>query len=180
MTPLLRLLPRISEVKGQADWKAHCLPDLRVLPREFRVGAPAEIPAAASHGDAVAAIAYHAGFRGVSSDTVRFSSPLGRVNLHYSNISHIAEKRADARERYVKMALDTLTGPFEVWEVAFTDGGFRLAYIGCYESKRQMLVSVAQRNGLTLWNFMHCDAKSLNKHRHGTLLYRRYSALDSQ
>nr|WP_236250043.1 PBECR2 nuclease fold domain-containing protein [Pseudomonas cichorii] len=91
------------------------------------------------------------------------------------SIYHIVEKRQDARERYVKLALDTLTGPLEVWKVAFTDGTQRLAFIGAYELKRQMLVSVIFIDGQMLWNFMHTDAKSLNKHRHGELLYKRYT-----
>jgi len=33
-------------------------------------------------------------------------------------LAHIVEKRADSRERYVRHAIDTLTGPFEIWRVA--------------------------------------------------------------
>ncbi|WP_284739065.1 hypothetical protein [Pseudomonas sp. CG7] len=40
-----------------------------------------------------------------------------------------------------------------------------------------MLVSVVFFEGQMLWNFMHTDAKSLNKHRHGELLYKRYTLL---
>ncbi|MBK4998216.1 hypothetical protein IAE37_000492 [Pseudomonas sp. S31] len=40
-----------------------------------------------------------------------------------------------------------------------------------------MLVIVTLENGKTLWNFMHCEAKALNKHRHGILLYKRYTLL---
>jgi hypothetical protein len=75
------------------------------------------------------------------------------------------------------LELDTLTGPLGVWKVVFTDGTDRLAFIGAYESKRQMLVSVVFFEGQMLWNFMHTDAKSLNKHRHGELLYKRYTLL---
>lgn len=102
---------------------------------------------------------------------------MGNVTILRRSISHIVEKRSDARERYVRLALDTLTGPLEVWEVAFTDGTNRLAFIGAYETKRQMLVSVVVVGGQMLWNFMHTDAKSLNKHRHGNLLYKRYTLL---
>ncbi len=37
-----------------------------------------------------------------------------------------------------------------------------------------MLVIVEMIEGELLWNFMHSDAKSLNKHRHGMLLHKRY------
>lgn len=40
-----------------------------------------------------------------------------------------------------------------------------------------MLVVVSIKDGLMLWNFMQTDAKSLNKHRHGELLHKRYEAL---
>ena len=80
----------------------------------------------------------------------------------------------------MKVALDTLTGPFEVWEVAYTNDTNRLAFIGVYETKRQMLVVVTLHNGKMLWNFMQCDAKALNKHRHGKLLYKRYCLLSSK
>ena len=87
------------------------------------------------------------------------------------------EKRQGARERYVKVALDTLIGPFDVWQAAYTNGTLRLAFIGVYETRRQMLVIVTLDNGKMLWNFMQCDTKALDKHRHGLLLYKRYSFL---
>ena len=67
-----------------------------------------------------------------------------------------------------------LTGPFEVWKVLYTNDDYRLAFIGAYEAKNQMLVVVTVKDGLLLWNFMHSDARSMNKHRHGELLFRRY------
>ncbi|RCL22089.1 hypothetical protein C6A77_20905 [Pseudomonas sp. AFG_SD02_1510_Pfu_092] len=105
---------------------------------------------------------------------------MGDIRIQRSCIHHIVEKRQDARERYVKVALDTLVGPFEVWRVAYTNDTYRLAFIGVYETKRQMLVVVTLDNGKMLWNFMQCDAKALNKHRHGKLLYKRYAFLSSK
>ena len=97
--------------------------------------------------------------------------------IQRTTLGHIVEKRQDARERYVKFALDTLTGPLEIWRVAYSDGSARLAFIGAYETKRQMLVVVNIQAGNVLWNFMQTDAKALNKHRHGELLYKRYQLL---
>ncbi len=97
--------------------------------------------------------------------------------MRCGSLYHIVEKRVDARERFVETALETLKGPFEIWRVALTDDTHRLAYIGAYESKRQMLVSVKMVEGQQMWNYMHCDAKALNKHRHGELLYQRYTLL---
>jgi len=174
----LQLNPvKISEVKGQPTWLDNNLPDLRTLERNLRIHALEEVTAATSHEDAIEVTARHLGFIDPAILSLTVMTPMGDVTIMRSSIYHIVEKRLDARERYVKLALDTLTGPLEVWQVAFTDGSDRLAFIGAYESKRQMLVSVAIINGRLLWNFMHTDAKSLNKHRHGKLVYKRYTLL---
>ncbi|WP_256804534.1 PBECR2 nuclease fold domain-containing protein [Pseudomonas putida] len=166
--------PRISEEKGQPTWVDAGLQDLRTLEREYRSPAIDEIPHAASHEEAIEAVASYLGFKDASEISLSVDTPLGMVLIRRDSIYHIVEKRQDARERYVGLAMNTLTNPYEVWKVAFTNNTHRLAYIGVYESKRQMLVSVTMENGRMLWNFMHCDAKALNRHRHGELLYRRH------
>ncbi len=172
------ILPtRISEVKGQLTWVQSGLPDLRTLARELRVHALEEVIAATTHEEAIETTAQYLGFIDPAIQALTVETPMGEVTILRKSIYHIVEKRQDARERYVKLALDTLTGPLEVWKVAFTDGTKRLAFIGAYESKRQMLVSVIFIDGQMLWNFMHTDAKSLNKHRHGELLYKRYTLI---
>ncbi|WP_332875327.1 PBECR2 nuclease fold domain-containing protein [Pseudomonas capsici] len=143
-------------MKGQLTWVQSGLPDLRTLARELRVHALEEVIAATTHEEAIETTAQYLGFIDPAIQALTVETPMGEVTILRKSIYHIVEKRQDARERYVKLALDTLTGPLEVWKVAFTDGTQRLAFIGAYESKRQML-----------WNFMHSDAKSLNKHRHG-------------
>ncbi|PTV59979.1 MULTISPECIES: PBECR2 nuclease fold domain-containing protein [Pseudomonas] len=166
-----------AEKKGQNSWLDEQLPDLRTLARELRAQAIEELAPADSHDAAVEVAARHLGLDSENVEVVSISSPLGDIRIQRSCIYHIVEKRQDARERYVKVALDTLIGPFEVWQVAYTNDTFRLAFIGVYETKRQMLVIVTLDNGKTLWNFMQCDAKALNKHRHGLLLYKRYNFL---
>ncbi len=170
-------LPKISEQKNQRTWLDGNLPDLRTLNRELRSPATEEVLAATNHEEAIEIAARHLGLGGATVPSVGIDTPYGEVLIQRASLYHIVEKRIDARERYVKMALDTLTGPFEIWRVAFTDNTHRLAYIGVYESKRQMLVSVRMIDGQQMWNFMHCDAKGLNKHRHGELLYQRYTLL---
>lgn len=174
------LIPKISEVKGQPTWVDSGLPDLRSLDRELRSAALDEVVAATSHEDAIEVTAQHLGFIDPAITSLTVETPMGEVRIERHSIYHIVEKRQDARERYVRLALDTLTGPFEVWKVAFTDGTDRMAFIGAYESKRQMLVSVVVVDGQMLWNFMHTDARALNKHRHGTLIYQRYSVVPEQ
>ncbi|WP_313200940.1 PBECR2 nuclease fold domain-containing protein [Pseudomonas sp.] len=146
----------------------------------MRSQAVEELPAAVSHEAAIELAAIHLGLNNAKTSSVTVGTPMGGIQIQRNCLHHIVEKRQDARERYAKVALDTLTGPFEVWEVAYTNDTRRLAFIGAYETKRQMLVIVTLSNGNMLWNFMQCDAKALNKHRHGRLLYKRYDFLPSK
>ncbi|EKT4523974.1 hypothetical protein QEM13_003254 [Pseudomonas putida] len=171
---------KIAEKKSQHSWLDEQLPDLRTLARELRAQPIEALASADSHDAAIELTAQHLGLNDDPDGVVTIRTPIGDIWVRRSCIHHIVEKRQDARERYVKLALDTLTGPFEVWQVAYTNEIYRLAFIGAYETKRQMLVVVALDNGKTLWNFMQCDAKALNKHRHGTLLYKRYAFLASK
>lgn len=171
---------KVAEKKGQNSWLDEQLPDLRTLAREWRTRAIEELAAADSHGTAIELAAQHLGLNREEASVATVRTPMGDIRIQRSCIHHIVEKRQDARERYVKVALDTLIGPFEVWHVAYTNDTYRLAFIGVYETKRQMLVVVTLDNGKMLWNFMQCDAKALNKHRHGKLLYKRYTYLPSK
>lgn len=171
---------KITEKGCQRTWLDMGLPDLRSLHREMRAQAIEEIAAADSHDDAIELVAQHFGLSDSPIAFVVLKTPLGGVQVRRSCICHIVEKRQDARERYAQVALDTLTGPFEVWSVAYTNDTHRLAFIRVYETKRQMLVIVTLESGKMLWNFMQCDAKALNKHRHGELLFKRYAFLPNK
>jgi len=162
------------------SWLDEQLPDLRTLARDLRTQAIEELAPADSHDAAIEVAAQQLGFDSEKTEEVSISSPMGDIRILRSCIHHIVEKRQDARERYVKVALDTLIGPFEVWKVAYTNDTCRLAFIGAYETRRQMLVIVTLDNGKMLWNYMQCDAKALNKHRHGKLLYKRYTFLPTK
>ncbi len=108
-----------------------------------------------------------------SSELVELGSPIGSITINKSMLSHIVEKRQDARERFVNLVVQTICNPYEVYESQYDDGSSRIMFIGAFEGKRQILV-VAKKmedDSKWLWNFMHCDAKSLNKHRHGEMLY---------
>ena len=116
---------------------------------------------------------------GPAISAVTMTTPVGPVTIARDKLRHIVEKRADSRERYVLHAIDTLTGPFEVWLVRYDNGDYRLAFIIAYEAKNDMLVVVDVKSGRTMWNFMHAPARSMNKHRKGELLFKRY-VLDSK
>lgn len=124
--------PKISEQKGQPTWLDSYLPDLRTLERDLRSQAMADVLAATTHGDAIEVVAQHLGFIDPAILSLTVDTPMGMTVLR-SSIYHIVEKRMDARERYVKMTLDTLDGPLEVSKVAFIDDSYRLAFIGAYD-----------------------------------------------
>lgn len=119
--------------------------------------------------EALAFLMQHLGMNDISEK--EFSTPVGVVRVLAAHLPHIVEKRQDARERYARFALATMQSPFEVWSVEYDDGSIRRAFIGLFQGKHQMLVVVSLVAGMVLWNFMHCDRKSLNKHRHGTLIF---------
>jgi len=161
-------------IKGLLTFREAGLPDLRVLDSEFRLDPTPEIEAGSSIEAAVALLELHMGFLEPDMMAVPKETIIGTLNILRDKLEHIVEKRLDARERYVLLALDTLENPYEIWETMYDDGQVRYLFIGAYRQKQQMLVVVAPWDGKVLWNFMHTDAKSLNKHRQGNLLYKRH------
>ncbi|HCH1122259.1 TPA: PBECR2 nuclease fold domain-containing protein [Vibrio parahaemolyticus] len=159
------------EIKDQLKWVDLDLLDLRRLGVEHRLPCPGEILAAESKEAALLLLAE--AFGCVDKAVVELTSKIGVLLVERNKLEHIIEKRQDARERYVRYALATLDEPYEVWKVAYDDDSWRYAFIGMFQTKRQMLVVVNIQKTDVLWNFMHCDAKSLNKHRHGELIYQR-------
>jgi len=77
-------------------------------------------------------LSQHLGFIDPAILSLTVDTPMGMTVLR-SSIYHIVEKRMDARERCVKMTLDTLDGPLEVSKVAFIDDSYRLVFIGAYD-----------------------------------------------
>lgn len=165
---------QVREAAGQTMWFDQELPDLRYLARELRSPAIEELKRADDEEGALAILLEHFGFTDPVLLAVTITSPVGPVLIPRSSLNHIVEKRPDSRERYVRHAIDTLTGPLEVWKVAYTNGGHRLAFINAYEAKNDMLVVVDIQADHILWNFMHGPSKTMNRHRQGELLFRRY------
>jgi hypothetical protein len=161
----------------KTTWIELELPDLRSLKTEHQLPLQEIVDSQDTIELALAALEHHLGFTTLEMAERTVATPVGEMRIERGNLAHIVEKRKDARERYVKYALATMLDPLEVWEVAYEDDEnkeeFRLAYIGAFEGKHQMLVVVAQHEGKLLWNFMHTDSKSLNKHRNGEIKYRR-------
>ncbi len=177
---LVNAAPLIKEAADQQTWIDLALPDLRTLSRELRSAAIEEVKRAEDAEGALKILLDHFGFVDESLLAVTILTPIGNVAVLRDKLAHIVEKRPDSRERYVRHAIDTLTGPFEVWKVLYDNGGYRMAFINAYEAKNDMLVVVDVRNGHVLWNFMHAPARAMNKHRQGELLYKRYILEDKE
>lgn len=160
-------------VPGLPTFKELGRPDLRNTTPEMRREAIAEVQAADSAEEAVLVLEQHLGFLQAGGDTLLKNTPIGEVSILREKLIHIVEKRMDARERFVRLALDTLEDPFEIWETMYDDDQVRYIFIGIYQQRYQMLVIVAPWEGRLLWNFMHAEAKSLNKNRNGRLIYAR-------
>jgi hypothetical protein len=167
-------VPPIRQAEGQATYVELGLPDLKFLARELRTAPIEELKRADDLQGALRILFEHFGFVAEAITAVTIATPIGDVTVQRDKLVHIVEKRPDSRERYVKHAIDTLSGPFEVWKVRYDHGGYRLAFINAYEAKNDMLVIVEIRDGHTLWNFMHAPSKSMNRHRQGELIYKRY------
>lgn len=158
------------EVKNQNNWNSYGLGDLRNIDSKHTRPAPIEIKKSDSIEDAIKILTDTFSLPD-GEESVTINTYIGNVIVQRDNLEHIVEKRKDARERYVNYALDTMLNPFEIWEVQYDNGDKRYAFIGLFDTKRQMLVVVSIWNDKILWNFMHTDKKSLNKHRHGKLIY---------
>lgn len=118
-----------KEAAHQPTWINLALPDLRTLSRELRSAAIDEMKRADNAEDALKILLDQFGFLDESVLTVIILTPIGRVAVMRDKLAHIVEKRPDSRERYVRHAIDTLTGPFEVWKVLYDNGGYRMAFI---------------------------------------------------
>lgn len=177
---LVNVAPLIKEATGQQTWIDLALPDLRTLARELRSAPIEEVKRADDKEGALQILLAHFGFVDEALLAVTIVTPIGNVAIMRDKLAHIVEKRPDSRERYVRHALDTLTGPFEVWRVLYDNSAYRLAFINTYAAKNDMLVVVNVRDGHVMWNFMHAPARAMNKHRQGELLYKRYVLEDKE
>ena len=164
-----------QRLKIQNQWNDLGLVDLRSLEPEHRLDCPGEI-IAAEDADSAYNIILEAFNLSHENDTSQALTPIGLIDIHGNNLKHIVEKRNDARERFVKYAIETIYNPFEIWSSEYKDGTKRFQFIGSFKSRNQMLVVVAQYETHTLWNFMHTEAKKLNKHRCGEIIYQRKKA----
>lgn len=172
----LQSVNMFHESKKQKTWIDFQLTDLRHVKDDWALDAPVLIESGDSAGEALIILELVFGFIDDSSE-IAYITPIGKIKVLRESLPHIVEKRMDARERYANFAIITIQDPFEVWRVSYdSDSGgsfFRLVFIGLFKDKRQILVTVDIREEKILWNFMHQDRKSLNKHRHGELVYSR-------
>lgn len=159
--------------KSQSQWNELGLDDLRSLEPEQRLPCPGLIDAAQDFDSAFQILLEAFSLEGRSDSIKLETQHIGLVDIKGNDLKHIVEKRSDARERFVHYALTTIHDPFEIWLSEYEDKTQRFQLIGSFKTKAQMLVVIAKYENQTLWNFMHTDAKKLNKHRCGKLIYQR-------
>jgi hypothetical protein len=161
----------VKRKDNQPTWLDIGLADLRTLETTSKgvLPSPEIIDEGEDHEHALALLTHHLGLEGLDQRVI--TTAVGNVVILKDKLEHIVAKRKDARERYVKFALATMLTPYEIWKVEYETGEIRLAFIGVFDGKRQMLVVVSTGgDGQILWNFMHNDRSSLNKHRNGQLI----------
>ncbi len=166
-----------QRTKTQLIWSDIELADLRTLSHEERLHPPQLIEMAISYDEAIEVLMLAFGLSH-SEDEKTITTPIGPIQIEAKHLGHIVEKRRDARERYIHYALSTISDPYEVWRSEYDNDTVKLQFIGTFTSKYQMLVVVAQHETHTLWNFMQIDAKRLNKHRSGEVIYQRKRATE--
>lgn len=168
------------EKKGQKNWRDLGLCDLRHHLKSGIEIIPQLMDAGNSQEEAVQILLNAFDLKNEQENT-KILSCIGEINVHGRNMAHIAEKRQDARERYVNFAIQAMNDPYEIWEIVYEQPAdaqhsarefTRKAFIGFFlNTKTQILVTIDTADGDVLWNFMQQDKKSLNKHRHGVLMY---------
>ena len=171
--------PKIAAaIPGQPTYADLGLPKLKDVPEELRLPAPELLSAAPTREEALSVFARELG---VSAETplrwieTKIPVPnLSVIGIDYSDLPHIVQKEQDARERFARFVLATITDPFEVWETEYDDGTTRPRLIGLFQGKRQIVVIVRiNPNGSKLYNILNAGDDRLDKLRVGRLLYGR-------
>lgn len=158
-------------VSGQKTWREFGRPDLREVPAAARLASPGLIERAATREFAAEVLAADLGLTAEAAQRV-IRTPVETLVIWRELLPHMVEKEADARERYARFILPTLIDPFEVYLTAYDDGRIRPRYIGLFQGERDLVCIVRRnRDGSFLWNLMQADAKAMNKHRVGELVY---------
>lgn len=166
----------MSPSPGQTTYTGLNRPDLRSVPPLFRTPPPQMLAAGKDINEAVDIVAkatgIQAGKNWIDIDTLDSDKAI----LHKDRITHMVEKRTDARERYANYIIPTLKDPYEIWltEYKTPDGisFFRKQYIGLFTGKDNLLTVIdLNRDGNILYNIMQAGDKKMNAKRQGRMLY---------
>lgn len=156
---------------NQPTWRDLGRPDLRQIPDTARHEAPGLLPAGRTLDQAVGMVADAVGLREGQAFVTVTTKDGDLAIIHRDRLSHLVEKRGDARERYARYILPTIQDPYEIWLTDYDDG-LRKQYVGLFKGSSDLLAVVRlQRDGSVLWNIMQAGDKKMNPHRVGTLLY---------
>lgn len=160
-----------KELPGQKKWNEYNRTDIKQLEKKYFLTQPELIPKASTLNAAVEQLANTFGVN--KNEKIKYiSTPAGDVIINYDLLSHMVEKRKEARERYANYILPTLQDPFEIYQTRYDDNKDRLRYIGLFEGNNNLLsVVTINRDGNLLWNVMQADDKRINDFRKGWLIY---------
>jgi len=161
-----------GQFPAQRTWKDYGRPDLRKVPDSDRLNIEI-LPASPSLKKAQEEIAKTFGVS-KTNPIAWIDTPIEKVAVDYNHLTHTTDKKAegDERERYAKLALETLKNPFEVYLTRFPqDNNYRKQYIGLFKEKGALVSVVTKKDGTLLWNyFTQSDIKKLNYKRIGDAL----------
>jgi hypothetical protein len=155
----------IREEKDQESWKDINLDDIKNTPLEQFHPFEESMILKAGNTEEEALEIVSKEFElidGIYSRKILINAIQSWAIVSIDNLKHVVEKRKDARERFSKLAHLTLLNPFEVWKIKYSDGGFRLAFIGIFSGSKNhiLLILKIDINNNILWNFMQCELKS--------------------
>ena len=170
--------PNAKPLLGRTKWKDLDPPriDIRKVDASLKLPEPGMLPASQSIEKAIEIVAKAIGVSKENPIKI-ISTPVEEVRAEYNKIFHLVEKRGEDRERYANYVLPALKKPFEVWKVAYDDGGYRHRYIGLFQGERDLAVTVkVDDDGSLLWNIMQDDHAGMNRMRIGELVYEKKQA----
>lgn len=163
----------IQAIPGQMTWKDYGLDDLRKVDMSLRLEAPQVYEQAHTAELAIVMLQNSLGID-KAVGKIDIKTPLETVVITNGNLSHLVEKRYNARERYGDYILPTLQSPFEIWEAEYSDDKSRKRYIGLFTGNTDIAVIVkVESDGSVMWNMMNASRARMNRFREGMLLWHK-------
>ena len=163
----------LATAGGQNRWDKMGLQDLRDLKERLAIDSPELLKAGSDQVEALDILRSALNIKAFESR--QLVTPVRDILIHDWTLSHIVEKRQDARERYALFIEPTLTSPLEVWRTEYADGEYREQFIKLFKGRYDLLAIVRiNTDGSLLWNVMQRKTKGMNSRRIGELIWKGY------